>query len=916
MTGEVLGRPPHQFAKLDEEIAAQVDAAMAEEPEEKQTPERRRELTFMIRAEAGREHVNFYDVGFSVPKSLSLLQVGWIAAAEEARAAGDLAGAAECEAKAEEIEQAVFQSARSVVRLAEQHVYVRTGHHSASSGEWRDGAGLSAAIFMHHTSRTAAGETVGDPQLHAHIAIWAYAQRADGADSTYRCVDAAGLYQMQSYYAAIGELELEQRVQRLGYAILRTPDGDFEVGGLHHPKVLKQFSARTAEITRELAPHVRAFIERNGRAPSRAALRAMSKNATMATRQPKDHAPDRAQQLAVWDAKYRAATLQALADIPSAAGDYAVAAAAVPPLDAVQRLHCIAVALASLQRRRATWTWAHLALEIRKTLPPLDDSGGEDSVKALVLSMVREALAGDDVVLLKPPAAAEMPGQRRNGESVYTRPAEFARYATVEHLLMEGRLVDDAARPAPPVLSPEAAARAVGSDLAAVEAERARLASDAGADVEPPAALSVTGLTNDQALALSGLLTSKTATNVLVGAAGTGKSHVVSRLAEIVRGTAGRRVIGVTTSENAARVLAAEGLDDAHNIAHFLGYVEGSDERRGHLPLNEGDWVVVDEAGTTETAVLAELNEVVKRRGARLLLTGDPFGQLSSVGAGGAMRLIAEELGYFELHEVKRFAEPWEGPASLRIRAGDATAVREYIERGRVLEGIEADVTARLVKQYTGSLVAGRNPLLITDANSGAEKLAALVRAQLVELGEVEGDGEAAPLSDGNEASRGDLVRAMKNAKNIDAGGQKLANRDVLRIDRLDEHEAVACRLTGTKDGQRQYGPAFTIPRAYLEEHSALAYGGNIFVGQGRTVDDSYQLFTDATSRESFYVAMTRGRSRNVAGVVTERETPDALGPKAPPPRKVTAEALLSQAVTRTARRPDRHRIPAAGAGS
>ena len=53
------------------------------------------------------------------------------------------------------------------------------------------------------------------------------------------------------------------------------------------------------------------------------------------------------------------------------------------------------------------------------------------------------------------------------------------------------------------------------------------------------------------------------------------------------------------------------------------------------------------------------------------------------------MRLIADEHGYFELHEVKRFAEAWEGPASLRIRAGDATAVREYIERGRVLEGTE-----------------------------------------------------------------------------------------------------------------------------------------------------------------------------------------------------------------------------------
>ena len=84
----------------------------------------------------------------------------------------------------------------------------------------------------------------------------------------------------------------------------------------------------------------------------------------------------------------------------------------VPQLDALQRLHCIAVALATLQRRRATWSWAHLALEIRKTLPPLDDSVGEDDIDALVLAMVREALAGDDVVLLKPPPAAEMPGQR------------------------------------------------------------------------------------------------------------------------------------------------------------------------------------------------------------------------------------------------------------------------------------------------------------------------------------------------------------------------------------------------------------------------------------------------------------------------------------------------------------------------
>ena len=821
-----------------------------------------------------------------------------MAAAAEARAAGDLDRAAECKAKADEIEQAVQASRRTIVRLAEKHVYVRTGHHSATTGEWRDTAGLTAAVFVHHTARTAHGEAVGDPQLHGHVTFWAYAQRGDGADTAHRSIDAAGLYQMQGYYQAVAELEMEQRLQRMGYALKRTAGGDFEVGGLHDPKLIKTFSSRTSEITEELAPHVQAFIARNGRAPSRTTMHAMRKNATMKTRQPKEHAPDQARQHAIWDAKYRAVTLDALTDIPVTAADYAAASAAVPEFDALQRAHCTAVAVATLQQRRATWGWAQLAMEIRHALPVLPASVRDVDVDALVLGMTRDALAGGDVVLLKPPPAADMPGQRGSGEAVHSKPSEFARFATVEHLLAEGHLVDDAARPMPPVLEPEAAARAVGSDLPKIEAERERLATDAGADVEP-VQLSATGLTNDQALALDGLLTSKNAINVLVGAAGTGKSHVVARLAEIVRGTTGRRVIGVATSENAARVLKNEGLDDAHNIANFLGQQEGTDVRRGHLPIGEGDWLVVDEAGTTETAVIAELNEVVKKRGAHLLLTGDPYGQLSSVGAGGVMRLIADEHGYYELHEVKRFKEAWEGPASLRIRAGDATAAREYIDRGRVLEGTEDEVTARLVKQYTGSLVAGRNPLLLSDSNIGAEKLAALVRDQLISLGEVDGEGEVTGLADGNEASRGDLVRAMKNDKRIDAGGQKLANRDVLRIDRLGERQAVARRLTGTKDGQHEYGPAFTVPRAYLEEHSALAYGGNIFVGQGRTVDDSFQVMAEATSRDSLYVAMTRGRDRNVVGVVTEQKTADPLGDQAPPPRELTAEALLTQAITR-----------------
>ena len=90
---------------------------------------------------------------------MSLLQVGWTAAADKARAAG-MARPAECDAKAEEIERrsgvgALDRADGRTARL------LRTGHHSATTGETQDTAGLTAAIFMHHTSRTAAGEAAG-----------------------------------------------------------------------------------------------------------------------------------------------------------------------------------------------------------------------------------------------------------------------------------------------------------------------------------------------------------------------------------------------------------------------------------------------------------------------------------------------------------------------------------------------------------------------------------------------------------------------------------------------------------------------------------------------------------------------------------------------------------------------------------
>ena len=73
------------------------------------------------------------------------------------------------------------------------------------------------------------------------------------------------------------------------------------------------------------------------------------------------------------------------------------------------------------------------------------------------------------------------------------------------------------------------------------------------------AAAGRTGLNGEQRDAVVMMLTAATATTVLSAPAGTGKSYTMAEFARLWTSFTGRRVIGLTTSTNAARVLAARG---------------------------------------------------------------------------------------------------------------------------------------------------------------------------------------------------------------------------------------------------------------------------------------------------------------------------------------------------------------------
>jgi hypothetical protein len=110
------------------------------------------------RAKEAAMRVPYYDLTISAAKSVSVLHASLKVAAKQARDGGDEETAGALDAEADGIEADLVAAARlAVEQLEREACYTRTGHHSATTGQWRDGEGLIAALFAYHISRD------GDP---------------------------------------------------------------------------------------------------------------------------------------------------------------------------------------------------------------------------------------------------------------------------------------------------------------------------------------------------------------------------------------------------------------------------------------------------------------------------------------------------------------------------------------------------------------------------------------------------------------------------------------------------------------------------------------------------------------------------------------------------------------------------------
>lgn len=281
--------------------------------------------------------------------------------------------------------------------------------------------------------------------------------------------------------------------------------------------------------------------------------------------------------------------------------------------------------------------------------------------------------------------------------------------------------------------------------------------------------------------------------------------------------------------------------------------------------------------------------------GAKVVLIGD-WAQLSAVEVGGAFgMLVRHRQSVPELTDVRRFANDWEKTASLGLRHGRTDALDEYQERGRLLDGDAETMLDAIYEAWRSDRDEGLRTLMIAGTGEMVAQLNERARADLVEAVQVEADGLR--LHDGTTAGVGDLVVTRLNDRRLSTGRAWVKNGDRWQVTHRYDDGSLAVRRLGR--GDQPHGKALVLPAKYVREEVELGYASTVHRAQGASVDTAHALVDpEASSRELFYVAMTRGKHRNHAYVTVP--DPHEVEPHLDQPKPLTPIDRLAKVLARS----------------
>jgi conjugative relaxase-like TrwC/TraI family protein len=785
------------------------------------------EVRKVLREESARQRaaVAGYDVVFAPVKSAALLWA--LHDREDVRAA---------------VRAAHDEARNSALRLLEQHAaYTRAGRGGVAQIETH---GLVAAAFDHYDSRC------GDPNLHTHVVL---ANKIQGVDGKWRSLDATTLYQMtvaaSEHYNTAFETALTARLNVRFTPRTASTQGKQPVREIDAipAEWIALFSQRRRQVEARYEQLLRDYRQAHDRDPTRAVAHQLARQATVDTREGKKPPRSLATMRAFWTQAiiqaYGPDALTVLDTITTTA-----VAASSGPFTEQQIDQLAGRVVARVAEARATWTRWNLHAEAERVLRECLDErpfGDLAAHQSAVAAITDRALAPAHSILVDAPPLLDEPDmlRRSDGASVFIRHAA-ARYTSHHILDAESRLLHAALTPAIVPIP----ATAVTLVLDQFEANQCH------------------SLNPGQRELVTAFATATRRISVGIGAAGTGKTTAMKALRDVAESN-GRRLIPLATSAAAAAVLGHDIGTQAENLHKFVWeHTNAGTTPDRFFQVGAGDLLLVDEAGMAGTLQLERLLTIAERHGANVLLLGD-YRQLGAVESGGAFRLLAHEAGATELDTLHRFSNPAEAQATSAIRTGDTTGLDFYQQQGRIHGGSTQAMADAVYQAWQTDVLAGKVSLMIAATNRDITALSARARADRVAAGQVTARGIA--LADHNHAGVGDWIVTRHNQRTLatNRGRDFVKNGDAWTVERRYADGRLKVR-------HQHHGGRVVLPAAYVAHHVQLHYATTIHRAQGATVDTAHVLVDDQLSRESLYVALTRGRHANHAYVATHELLP------------------------------------------
>jgi conjugative relaxase-like TrwC/TraI family protein len=736
-----------------------------------------------------------FDLTFAVPKSISVVY-----------ALGDpLVQAAVMEA----CETAL---AESLAWLEREACFVRRGTNSrrvapdpAEFGTRRMIAdGFVAAQFWHRTSR------LGDPHLHWHVLV---ANMARGIDGRWTALDGQALYRTQRTVGVLFQTAMRRELtERLGIEWGPMHRDSAEIAGIPS-RVLREFSQRSEQIAE--------WMESRGVEGAAARSEALLETRT---------------------------SKQAPADLSA--------------VEAAWRERAEALGWGPTQLDRLLAARPHDAAEVGRWTIPADrwsvDGDGsairsvsfDEWVDWLVTTRVTEKSGTFTRLDLVQAVGSALPANT----SLVTVEATANRALTCSVVVQVG----DHWTERRPVHAPD---RTVVDDRELLYTSRSllalerRLLEQLGAGtrvgtgilerVPVEAAIEVSTLGDDQAAAIRALTSNGDRVSVMVGRAGTGKTHTLGTLRTAYE-DAGWSVIGLAPSARAARELQEGSGIESTTIARHLV------ERRD---ITTTTVVVVDEAAMAGTRDVAAIVDQATAVGAKVVLVGDHH-QLPEVAAGGAFRAALDTLAdrVVELTANRRQQHEWEREALDQLRCGDVpTAFAAYRDHGRVvITDTPDDLHAIVLGDWQATRPHGAT-LLLAGTRSEARFLNRHARQMLAASGDLSLDDEIEFAGHGYVV--GDEVVMCRNDRH-----QHLVTGEEFAVDN-GMRGTVTDLSPGHMTVRVTSGEHVVLDRDYLD-HGWVdhAYAVTIHKAQGVTCDSVLVVGPAGLYREGAYVALSRAR--------------------------------------------------------